>query len=68
MASAKVYKSHLIRIFQHICTCKGNTDTSLTSLGSTPLKFYMLRFRMALVFLSSQWTLGGILWAMTQHG
>lgn len=68
MAPAKVYKSHLIRIFQHICTCKGNMDSSLTNLGSTPLEFYMLRFRVALNFLSSQWKLGGILWAMIQHG
>lgn len=42
MVPAKVYKSHLITIFQCICICKSNKDSSLTNLRlQTPLEFYM---------------------------
>lgn len=68
MALAKVYKPHLNTIFKQICTCKGNMGSSLINLGSTPLEFYMLRFRVALKFLSSQWKSGEILKGMIQDG
>lgn len=68
MVLVKVYKPHSNTIFKQICTCKGNMGSSLINLGSIPLEFYMLRFRVALKFLSSQWKSGGILKGMIQYG